>query len=946
MDFDSKVPTPPFCFMQQINTIFLDWNRPLLAVITERLLSYAKGNFVDLSNLLVIVPTVQSGRRLREALALSSNGLFPPEITTPDGLLEHVLGNESVASETTIVAAWVSVLRSLDFRRFETLFPVVPEQTVAWQNNMARRFVQLRNELGEEGLDFQQVSQFALKSGYEPERWRELAKLETRYLDQIKKHELKDPKKIRREIARDYQLPEQIDRIILAATPDPQPLVLKALESAAKQTSMEVWIYGSEDAEFDSWGRPHPEYWGQRSLDFEAWDVRMQTMNSPRETAAFIVESTRDKLPESILLGLADSALNSVVENAFDRAQIPYYDPGGLSLKNETIGRLIELLCCFYNDPDIETIRSLLQHPDVQEWLNIAPVTNQILKQLDHLFENHLAPDLSALIHFGTRLNNADELTGALEKLNHVYHELKKTKHFARSLAETLQQIYGAKTIVTEVAEENGVPWKECAETIRNQIQLVAETEVLFPKLPKEFIQTVLQYNLDMGRVYPTRPQQAHDILGWLELLWNDAPHLILVGLNEHCVPESITGDSFLPEALREKLGLRTNAQRFARDAYLLEALCRRRSEENGRIDFIIPKTSHDQNPLKPSRLLFLGTEDQLLQRTQKIFQTVSESSASSQRNIAWKLRPPDNLKLPTSLPVSALKSYLQCPFRFFLRHILHMRPLDIEMRELSSSAFGTLFHDTVAKLKGDTFDSTTKSQDLIKKLRGIAKHLFKHRYGNNLSFALRLQYEALMERITAFSEHQCNDLVENGRVHILNTEEAFEISFEGMILKGRIDRIDERKDGLELIDYKTSNQPNSPENAHFTSLGNKNPPEHLPAEAIFEQNDKYYQWSDLQLPMYRLAKEISEKRSVSTAYFNLGQTIEKSGITRWETLNKELCNSAHNCAAAVIKKIKTGVFWPPNQDIYEPYDEFRSLFPDGIENSVDADTFENYKFK
>jgi hypothetical protein len=46
-----------------------------------------------------------------------------------------------------------------------------------------------------------------------------------------------------------------------------------------------------------------------------------------------------------------------------------------------------------------------------------------------------------------------------------------------------------------------------------------------------------------------------------------------------------------------------------------------------------------------------------------------------------------------------------------------------------------------------------------------------------------------------------------------------------------------------------------------------------------------------------------------------------------------------------VIEKIKDGIFWPPNQDIHEAYDDFAALFPDGIENSVDADAFKHYRF-
>ena len=589
-------------------------------------------------------------------------------------------------------------------------------------------------------------------------------------------------------------------------------------------------------------------------------------------------------------------------------------------------------------------MRSLLQHPDIQGWLEVVSNGNQLLQQLDTIFIDHLAPDLPTLIHFADRSQITTQLKDVLERLHQFVDELRNAKNFARSLAEKLRLIYAEKQI--ENSTESEVPWKERAEAIRKWLQRIAETEDLFPKLPKHFAHSMLEHSLHNSRVYPTRPQQAHDLLGWLELLWNDAPHLILAGLNEHCVPESVIGDSFLPESLREQLGLRTNAKRFARDAYLLEALCRRRAGKKGRIDFIIPQVSHDQHPLKPSRLLFQGAADQLLQRTRKLFQRNDTGPANYRRSSAWKLKPPPDLELPASLPVGALKSYLQCPFRFFLRYLLKMRPVDIEMRELSPAAFGTLFHDTVAKLKGSILDRTTQPGDLIKKLHAIAEHMFEHRYGKPLSFALRLQYEALMERIVAFAEHQCDDIAQNNGVHILNTEEAFEIPLEGFTLKGRIDRIDQYRDRLELIDYKTSNQTFSPESAHIVSVGKKAVPAHLPEEAFFERSTKCYHWTNLQLPLYRLAKDSNQEKDISLAYFNLGQTVDKSGISRWEAFSQDLNDSAKACAAAILRRIRSGIFWPPNQNIYEPYDDFIKLFPDGIENSVDVEAFANYSFK
>ena len=926
----------------------LDWNLPLLPAITQRLLDGAHGDFVDLSSELVIVPTVQSGRRLREALALSlvaqGRGLFPPEIVTPDVLLGQAIKDQAIASEESATAAWVTVLGAIDCTQFEALFPIAPEQSTGWQIGMAQRLMQLRNELGEEGLDFAIAAQRTAEAGHEPERWRQLARLEGLYLDQLNTRELQDPKHARRDAALTYTAPAHIQRIILAASPDPQPLPLRALSHAAESVPVEVWIYGSDEAVFDEWGRPLTDHWTQRALDLEGWHCHLQTVASPKAAAAFIAQSLHHKTPESVLLGLADPTLNPIVVDTLQRANIASYDPEGQALHIGGVGRLTELLCQLCEDSGIATIRTLLQHPDIQQWLELEPTTNELLRNIDRLFENHLAPDLTALIHFAARKSSNAELHRALSKLDALATKLLAQRNFPDALAEALQHIYANKQIQTN--SESSIPWKERAEAIRKLLENASEAQRLFPQLPKDFSRSAFRQSLKRSSVYPDRPAEAHDLLGWLELLWNDAPHLILAGLNESIVPESVVGDAFLPETLREQLGLRTNAQRFARDAYLLEAVCRRRTTGQGRIDILVPQSADDNTPLKPSRLLFLGQPNTLIRRTRKLFHETENTAASMEHTLAWQLSPPANLALPTTISVSAFKSYLECPFRFFLKHILKMRPVDTKTRELTPAAFGNLIHDTVAELNGHSLDHTLDREALIKKLHNIAEQQLKHQYGEPLSFALQLQREALLARLVAFCECQLEDIQENGGTTILHTEDGFTIPLEGFTIKGRIDRIDQRGGRLELIDYKTSNSPVTATKAHLAVVAKKAPPAHLPDEAYFEHEGKTYRWTDLQLPLYVLAQREAGAERPSVAYFNLAQTKEKSGIERWEGFTDSHLDSARACAAAVIKQMKAGIFWPPNPNVRETYDDFAALFPDGIENSVNPEAFKNYAFK
>jgi len=928
----------------KVTRLHLDWQVPLLPAVAERLQTLQSGRWIDLSHLLVIVPTVQAGRRLRETLALTASatggGLLAPQLLTPESLLSRALSDAAVASETCVMAAWATVLEQIDCEHFQALFPVAPATTVAWQLGMARQLIQLCRTLGEDGLTIHTAAERACVAGIEAERWRELARLEGLYLDQLKRNNQLDPNQARQAAAQTYQAPKDIERIILVATPDPQPLALKALQQAAHTTPVDVWIYGPDAELFDDWGRPHTDPWTARAMDLEAWNCHLQSFPDAQQTAAHIAQATQNAAPESVLIGLADPALNPTVGDTLRAQHIPFYNPEGEMLQLGGVGRLAELLCELAEGSHTSTIRTLLQHPDIVHWLGATDTQEKLLSQVDTVFERHLAADLPALLRF----SKDPALSAALKQLKQLERSLAAPKEpFAPALATALQTIYSEREI--ELGNPQTANWQERAGAIRKLLDQAHQAETLFPKLPAQFIRAAFQQTLRQAVVYPERPENAHDLLGWLELLWNDAPHLILAGINETIVPESIVGDAFLPESLRGALGLRTNAQRFARDAYLLEALCQRR-RQSGRIELLVPQTTADGSPLKPSRLMFLGSADTLVPRTQKLFVTAANIRSHGSHTLPWKLRAPSRLSRPDSISVSALTSYLTCPFRFFLKEVLGMRPIDVETRELSAATFGNLFHDVVEELKGRHLTQQTTAHGLIEKLHAIAEQKIQHRYGKHLSFALRLQKESLLARLSAFCERQIEDIKANGCTHILDTEVAFEnFSIEGVQIKGRIDRTDQRDDLIELIDYKTSDTPKNPQQAHLVQLGKKGLPTHVPEEALFELDGKTYRWINLQLPLYALAMRSTGKANIRVAYFNLAKTLDKSEFARWHDLTEAHLDSAYACAAAVIRRIQAGQFWPPSNDIPEAFDDFAAYFPDGIEKTVQPGAFENYTF-
>ena len=177
---------------------------------------------------------------------------------------------------------------------------------------------------------------------------------------------------------------------------------------------------------------------------------------------------------------------------------------------------------------------------------------------------------------------------------------------------------------------ESDSHYKNISDCISNVLEEAIVSENLFLNQNLSSRKEVLIDAFRKQKLYKEREKNAHDLFGWLELLWHDAPHSLICGFNESSVPRANPVDAFLPESLREKLGMKTNNDLFANDLYLFEAICQRRHlKEKGKVTLFIPESDGEFNPLMPSRILFQIPEDQLVNRTKSVLLDKLEKQSS-----------------------------------------------------------------------------------------------------------------------------------------------------------------------------------------------------------------------------------------------------------------------------------------------------------------------------
>src|SRR5690606_14254330 len=122
--------------MPDIVRHFLGWDRPVLESTVAFLAQSWKGEgLLDLSDHLVVVPTRQAGRRLREGLARhaarQAAAVLPPRVVTPQQLvsparLGESLTGQPVASEQIEQLIWTALLLRLSLDEYRQIFPIDP----------------------------------------------------------------------------------------------------------------------------------------------------------------------------------------------------------------------------------------------------------------------------------------------------------------------------------------------------------------------------------------------------------------------------------------------------------------------------------------------------------------------------------------------------------------------------------------------------------------------------------------------------------------------------------------------------------------------------------------------------------------------------------------------------------------------------------------------------
>ena len=909
--------------------VFLGWDRPW----TELFARWLERAPEQLRRRLVVVPTRESGRRLKERLvgrtAWNGNGaILGPRVATPDDFF-RVTGGMPDAIRW---AGWLGVLRETKDDEVATLFPSgVADKDDAWRLAIVRQIEQARELLISGNADFAGVAQSLPADNA---RWDELEQLEKRVVSLWKKWGFADPVQAKRVRALNPPCPQDVDEIILAGVTDPTWLAVEAWRRLAEQNiPITVLVGAPADLKpaFNDWGRPRPEFWSDRKQHSTPEPTASLVAADAVALADAVVQACAGRSNRDVAVGVCDSTFAPAVARRFKKAGWLTFSPEGVPLAKDGWPELLEALAGALDAPnDHAAVVRVAQHPVVwADWLKGYGARSSFAA-LDKWEVENAASNAAATVR--RLLSSKQETEQAAGKL------LAKVQSFVKATTAG-----GGDEFENKLREWFQAGSPEAAGHANAEMER-------WPQLPKaEFgLSLRLRWLAASLASISRNPDPSDAVLalqGWLELPFDPAPHLVLTGLHEGSVPEAPPADPLITEAVREKFGLRDRKSRLAREVFLYTAMVEGR-RANGSVRVITARVDARGEPCKPSRVL-LQAETKIL--PERVLKLVKEEPDVPLQHTPpwsrgdWKLRPPANAsanKEWNHVSPSTLKVYLACPTRFYFAKVLGWEKFEPFNGELNAARFGELIHGVLHEWGNDRAAREIADAAKLKACwLDLLRQQARKQFGTGPPPLIQMQFMSAEERLVALAGKQAEQRQHGWHVVEVEKELNGVLKLAGLPVNMKVDRIDRHDNGrVRVIDYKTGKTAVEPSKAHMRAWSeNKCPAPLGPLWVVPSKSNgkaKYCGWTDLQLPLYAVAvqRHLGLETLPEAYYALMPEAVVDTEFAKFEGLSEKVEN-VMQWAEEAARRIIAGVFWPPAPNV--KCDDLAALAPEGLEQAL-----------
>ena len=310
-------------------------------------------------------------------------------------------------------------------------------------------------------------------------------------------------------------------------------------------------------------------------------------------------------------------------------------------------------------------------------------------------------------------------------------------------------------------------------------------------------------------------PLNGLQIMGVLESRVLDFDTVIVTSMNEGKFPAGKSMNSFIPYDVKRELGLPTFKEKDAIYTFHFYHLLQRAKN----IYLLYNTESEGLDAGERSRFITqLEVEKQSRHNlTHEIYNAVLPETAYVPMVIPKSEAVMARLKeiATTGFSPSALTSYIRNPIQFYFQKILRIREVEEVEENIALNTLGTIIHETLKALYEPFIGKFISENDILNCFKLLDDEVLKQfklvykegeiKKGRNL-----LAFEVAKRNVSNFLRVELDGIKEGNAVKILAIEETFERTLTHsslpfpVLIKGNVDRIEERNGVIRIIDYKT----------------------------------------------------------------------------------------------------------------------------------------------
>ncbi|GAA7481299.1 ATP-dependent deoxyribonuclease AddB [Helicobacter pylori] len=374
--------------------------------------------------------------------------------------------------------------------------------------------------------------------------------------------------------------------------------------------------------------------------------------------------------------------------------------------------------------------------------------------------------------------NNLNFAMGLGAKNSPYYTELVKiledleTSGFDLSASPLLDLENLTLPLLEQQSSKEKAPLKEAHSQIMHQYHLLKNTLKNYSL--KDLLHLYLQefeanFRLDDSSGGKIR------VMDTLETRGMQFDKIVIVDFNETCVPSLKDCDLFLNSALRKSLNLPTLLDKKNLQKHYYYQLFKNSKEVV--LSYIESETSKASNMLLELNLHIEPIKD--------AYTLFAPSPLKDYQEEEIKAAIPKDF----SFSASSLNAFLTCKRRFYYHY---MKRFKESPKDENNSTVGSLLHELLKEAYKKDKNPYSLEERLIQFLETR----------ENITPKERLDTLVVLKKIQAFYLKEKERF--NAKIKILDLEKSFETIIQGVVFKGRIDRIDKTADNeIILLDYK-----------------------------------------------------------------------------------------------------------------------------------------------